>query len=163
MAEPKRQRGKIRHTIAEHLIPEQGTYGDVWLARDTNSIWFTARNGVVFCLSDVLDGVVAHTPPRHGRDGEPGAKGDKGDSIIGPAGKDGQSIIGPQGPKGDRGDMLIPNESEITASVLQLRADKAHFLAAVQLAFERNTGRKHRGLQAAVANTLQTLKTDAGL
>ena len=57
MAEPKRQRRKIQHTIAESLIPEQGTFGDVWLAKDTGSIWFTARNGIVFCLSDVLDGV----------------------------------------------------------------------------------------------------------
>lgn len=49
-----------------------------------------------------------------GKDGEPGPKGDPGDSIVGPAGpsgakgEPGESIVGPAGPRGEKGD---PGES----------------------------------------------------
>jgi hypothetical protein len=53
---------------------------------------------------------------RDGKDGDPGPKGDPGDSIVGPAGPPGEkgdpgdSIIGPAGPTGEKGD---PGESII--------------------------------------------------
>ena len=163
MANPKRQRSKMHRTIAESLIPETGTYGDVWLATDTNAIYFCGRNGLTFCVNDVLDGIVAHTPPRHGKDG---AVGPKGDSIVGPAGKDGQSIVGPAGPagpKGDRGDLTIIGDSELLAGVQKLKEEKTRWLASLQLQLERNAGRKHTGLQKAIDNVLQTLQSDAGV
>lgn len=106
MAESHRMKHKIHQTLAEHLIPEQGNFGDVWLAKDTQNIWFCARNGLVFCLSDVLDGNVAHTPPRNGRDGKDGVsiKGERGER-----GEPGRSSIipGPMGPPGRDGSNCI--------------------------------------------------------
>lgn len=67
-----------------------------------------------------------------------GPKGDKGDSIVGPAGpvgKDstvpgpkGDSIVGPQGPPGD---LTIVGDEELQAAVAKLRAQKAAALATI--------------------------------
>jgi hypothetical protein len=92
-------------------------------------------------------------PGRAGRDGKdsnvPGARGEKGDSII-----------GPQGP---RGDVLIPNDSELAAAVIALRQK----LATVQAAFLQgmmDAGNiKHAGVRSLVTNKLEIVKRDAGL
>jgi hypothetical protein len=102
------RRQKIHSTITEHLIPEVGVHGDVWVAKDTQSFWFATRDGIVVNLSDVLNNVPAHTPPRHGKDGRDGSTGPKGESSTGPAGRDGTNgkdsvVPGPAGPVGLRG------------------------------------------------------------
>jgi hypothetical protein len=161
MAEKKRQRAKLHRTLSENLIPESGTYGDVWIALDQNSIWFCARNSQVFCINDLLDGTIAHTPPRHGVDGKDSTvAGPKGDSVKGDKG---DTVVGPKGDKGDPGDITVIGDSELLAAVNVLKAKQAQFLAALQIQFERNAGRQHSGLQKAIANVLSTVKADAGL
>jgi len=116
MAEVKRQRDKIHSTICEHCIPERGTPGDIWLAKAEQTFWFVTVDGIVVCLTDVLNSHVAHTPPRAGRDGVDGisVKGEPGrDGKDGRAGKDGKdstvpgpagtSITGPAGRDGTDG------------------------------------------------------------
>jgi hypothetical protein len=99
---------KIHSTLSEHFIPETGTFGDVWLAKAEQSFWYATRDGKVVNLSDVLNQVPVHTPPRHGRDGIDGATGPKGETSTGPAGRDGSNgkdstVPGPAGPVGLRG------------------------------------------------------------
>jgi hypothetical protein len=110
LTETKRQHAKIKHTIAEHLIPETAEFGEVFCARDTGAVWYATRSGVVVNLTDVLNGVVAHTPPRHGKDAPPakdGAKGERGergaDGKDGRDGKDGVGQVGAVGPQGRTG------------------------------------------------------------
>ena len=125
-------------------------------------------------------------PAKDGRDsnipGLPGERGRDGRSIIGPPG---QSIIGPQGrpgrdgkdstvpgpkgekgvigPQGPRGDVLIPNDSELAAAVIALRQK----LATVQAAFLQgmmDAGNiKHAGVRSLVTKKLEIVKRDAGL
>lgn len=159
MAEPKRQRAKLHRTISSSLIPETGNPFDVWLATDTNTVWLTARNGVVFCINDVLDGVVAHTPPRHGETGSRGERGERGETgAVGATG-----AAGTAGAKGERGDLTLIGDRELQAAVQQLRIEKARYLAAIELQLERNAGRQHRGLREAIANVLGTIKKDGGI
>lgn len=103
------RRQKIHQTINEHCIPEVGVFGDVWVAKAEQSFWYATREGRVVNLSDVLNNVPAHTPPRHGKDGKDGIpiRGERG-----PAGRDGVCVckkgldstapgpIGPVGPAG---------------------------------------------------------------
>src|SRR5258708_10539342 len=109
MADAKRQKNKIHSTINEHLIPEQGVFGDVWLACAEGTVWYATREGLIVSLFDVLNNVPTHTPPRHGRDGKDAERGPKGESITGPAGRDGTTgkdsvVPGPAGPVGLRGE-----------------------------------------------------------
>jgi len=109
MAETLRQKNKIRHTLCESCIPEQGVFGEVWCARAEGTIWYATRSGLVVNLSDVLNNVPAHLPPRNGADGRDGIsiKGDTG--ATGPAGRDGApgrdgvNATGIQGPQGRPG------------------------------------------------------------
>ena len=102
------RRQKIHSTINEHFIPEVGVFGDVWLAKAEQSFWYVTRDGSVVCLSDVLNNVPAHTPPRHGRDGKDGVgtKGERGatgnDGRDGAPGKD-STVPGPRGEVGPAG------------------------------------------------------------
>jgi len=97
MAEVKRQRSKIRSVINEHCIPEQGKPGEIWLARAEETFWYATVDGLIVCLTDVLNRHCAHTPPRVGPTGE-SIRGDKGDR-----GEPGKASTAP-GPKGDKGD-----------------------------------------------------------
>jgi len=96
-------------------------------------------------------------PGRPGRDGKNGA-----DSVVpGPAGKDSQV----PGPQGSRGDVCIVGEGELQDALKAARRAlierEAKWLAAVQRAYEKNSGRPHAGLKAAVDNILRTLENDA--
>lgn len=141
MAETNRQRNKIKHTIAEHLIPETAEFGEVFCARDTCAVWFATRSGVVVNLTALLNAETAYTPVRHGKDGAAGKDGEKGErgergpageSIVGPQGPQGASVIGPQGAsvKGDRGDRgpCGPDTAEaIAESVAAVAALRSEF------------------------------------
>jgi hypothetical protein len=90
--------------------------------------------------------------PVDGKDGAPGRDG-----------VDGQSIVGPQGP---RGEVLIPNESELAAVVITLRAEmvrqRAKTLAAIYQAIIDNesTQGTHRRI---FKMRLENLIREAGL
>jgi hypothetical protein len=77
------------------------------------------------------------------------------DGAPGRDGVDGRSIIGPQGP---RGDVLIPNDSEVAASLLALRQKHARSLAAIQVALEANGKRKYSGMKAILDAELKTIE-----
>jgi hypothetical protein len=55
VAETKRQRNKIHHVLCEHLIPEQGVFGEIWLAKAEGTIWYGTRDGIIVSLTDVLN------------------------------------------------------------------------------------------------------------
>lgn len=103
---------KIHSTLSEHFIPETGTFGDVWLAKAEQSFWYATRDGRVVNLSDVLNQVPVHTPPRHGKDGRDavsvkGERGERGEAstVPGPAGRNGiDGSIGAVGLRGERGE-----------------------------------------------------------
>ncbi len=107
------RRQKIHQTMSEHFVPENGTFGDVWVAKAEQTFWYATRDGVVVNLSDVLNNIPAHTPPRHGRagidgaagrDGSPGRTGSTGVGLPGAAGRDGNDgAVGPQGRSGKDG------------------------------------------------------------
>jgi hypothetical protein len=109
MAETKRQKNKLHSTITEHLLPEIGVAGDVYFARAEGTVWLATKSGLVVSLSDVLNSVPAHTPPRAGRDGKDGVsiKGDKGDAgrdgKDGINGRDAVGHVGATGPQGRAG------------------------------------------------------------
>jgi hypothetical protein len=156
VAETKRQHAKIKHTLCEHLIPETAEFGTVWCARDTGAIWYATRSGVVVNLTDVLNGVVAHTPPRHGKDGidgRDGAKGDPGRAAVGIQGPPGRDAVGIQGPpginvKGDKGDRgeasTVPGPDTSTvlaaarAEIAAIHAEFADLKLTVQAIHEMN-------------------------
>jgi hypothetical protein len=106
------RRQQIHATLSEHFIPETGVFGDVWLAKAEQSFWYATRDGRVVNLSDVLNQVPVHTPPRHGKDGKDGIsiKGEPGRDAVGIQGPPGRDAVGIQGPpginvKGERGDI----------------------------------------------------------
>jgi hypothetical protein len=155
MTETKRQHAKIKHTIAEHLIPETAEFGEVFCARDTGAVWYATRSGVVVNLTAILNAETVHAPVRHGRDGidgRDGAKGERGDrgsageSIVGPQGMKGDSVIGPQGAsiKGDRGERgpCGPDTAEAiaasVAAVAALRSEVSRLNATVQGLIDAN-------------------------
>lgn len=78
----------------------------------------------------------------NGKDGKDGNDGKNG------------AVPGPQGP---RGEVLIPNESELAAAVTQLRAEKARFLAAIGIQMHDNELRKHDPTKSLVRFVLQTI------
>jgi hypothetical protein len=125
MSEPQRQKNKIKSTLCEHLIPETGVFGDMYLAKDTGGIWYCNKAGLFVSLSDILHGEHAHTPPRHGKDGVDGApgapgvsiKGDKGDA--GRDGKDGVGYPGATGPAGQPGKNLTAEVSQLESHIVQ--------------------------------------------
>ena len=75
-------------------------------------------------------------------------------------GVDGQSIVGPQGP---RGDCLIPTADEVACELLAIRLKLARFQAALLHAYAQNWGLKHRGLRAAIENTLRSIENTSGV
>ncbi len=110
MSTPSRQRNKIRTVLCEHLIPEQAVFGTIFLAKDTQNIWYATREGLVVSLSDILNNApVVHTPPRHGADGKDGVsiKGERGErganGSDGAAGRDGVGTVGATGAQGRPG------------------------------------------------------------
>ena len=95
---------KVRMILTENLLPEKAEFGTVFVCKDTQEIWFTARSGEVLNLSDVLEGktaVVRQVGPA-GPDGRASTvKGPKGDQgTAGRDGKNGADSTVP-GPKGD--------------------------------------------------------------
>ncbi len=70
---------KVKWILTENLIPDKAEFGTVFVCKDTQQVWITARNGDVLNLSDMLEGktaVVRQTGPqgppgRDGRDAEP--------------------------------------------------------------------------------------------
>jgi hypothetical protein len=126
---------------------------------------------------DGRDSNIPGPPGERGRDGQ-SIIGPKGDSIIGPQGRPGRDgtpgsigLRGERGEKGDtgatgpRGDVCIVGEGELQDALKAARQalieTEAKWLAAVQRAYEKNSGRPHAGLKAAVDNILRTLENDA--
>jgi hypothetical protein len=140
-------RRQIIHSVLnEHCVPETAPFGSVWIAKAEGSFWYATLDGRVVCLSDVLNNVPVHLPPRHGRDGIDGALGPKGET--GAAGRDGQNgsagrdgvnatgIQGPQGRPGNDGRDSIANAervgglesalAELRSTIATLRAEVAN-------------------------------------
>jgi hypothetical protein len=104
------KRTKLHYTLCESALPENmgaDHFGEFYIAKAEQSVWFVARNGTVVSLSDFLLNAVPVAPPRRGKDGkdaEPAPKGERG--PVGPAGKDappakdGRDAVGIQGPQG---------------------------------------------------------------
>jgi hypothetical protein len=128
---------------------------------------------------DGKDSNIPGPPGERGRDGQ-SIIGPKGDSIIGPQGRPGRDgtpgSIGPRGERGEkgdtgatgpRGDVCIVGEGELQEALKAARqaliVQHAKFMAAVQRAFELNSGRQHQGLKTAVDSILNEVKRNAGL
>ncbi len=98
---------KVKHVLCESVIPETAPHGSVFIAKDTQAVYWAAADGVVMNLTDVLNSVPAHTPPRHGRDGKDGVcickNGADGKTIFGPKGERGEPGVGIQGAAGRDG------------------------------------------------------------
>ena len=70
---------KVKQILAEALIPDHAEFGTVFVCRDTQRVWITARSGEVLNLTDLLEGKSANvrTPGpagpagRDGKDAEP--------------------------------------------------------------------------------------------
>jgi hypothetical protein len=159
-------------------FPEKGTCGDLYFSSDTRETFIALGDGRLFPLAGLLSvapgaGVGPQGPQGErgpagsdakpavdGRDGKPGIQG-----PAGPAGKDGKSIMGPAGPtgaQGPRGDVLIPNDSELAAAVIALRQERTRVQAALLEEISRSNSlptstRRH------VQFTLQRVKKAAGL
>jgi hypothetical protein len=101
----------FKNVIVHSLIPQRGVAGDVWFARDTRKVY-----GVVAEDGSGSGPVVELSSVRMGADGKDGAPG-------------------AQGP---RGDVLIPNESELAAAVIALRQRIARIQAAHLVEIERS-------------------------
>jgi len=91
-----------------------------------------------------------------GRDGRDGA-----DSIV--PGPKGDSIVGPRGEKGERGDVLIPNESELAAAVKELRLQKAKIHASFLEGMLKAKSLKNTTAGKHLELILEQIKRDAGL
>jgi hypothetical protein len=147
---------KIHQVLAEHLIPEIGVHGEVWLAKDTQSFWYGTRDGRVVNLSDILNQVPVHAPPRHGRDGLDGrngldgAQGKIGPTGVGLPGVAGTGIPGPPGLniKGDKGEpgaaSTVPGPdsavvlAEARVQIAAIRAEFADLKLQIQAVHEQN-------------------------
>ena len=79
--------------------------------------------------------------------------------VDGRNGVDGAT--GPQGAQGVPGDVTYITPVEVEAQVQALRLKLAKWQAAVAFEYEKNTGRKHQGLRAAVAAVLQAVEGQA--
>jgi hypothetical protein len=93
------------------------------------------------------------------RDGRDGADS----TVPGPAGKDGQSIVGSAGPQGPRGDIFIPNESELQAAVLAYRQKYARIQAALLEEISKNLRNRNASTRLHISNALNRVKKEAGL
>ena len=67
---------KVKQILAEALIPDHAEFGTVFVCRDTQRVWITARSGEVLNLTDLLEGKSANVRT-------PGP--------AGPAGRDGKN------------------------------------------------------------------------
>jgi hypothetical protein len=112
-------------------VPAVGPQGSQGLRGETGAQGPAARDGRDGADSTVPGPQGARGPK--GSDGLPGPAGKDGrDSTVpGPAGKDGQAIVGPAGPQGTRGDVMIPNDSELAAAVIAYRQKHAKIQAAL--------------------------------
>ena len=45
---------KVKQILTENLLPEKAEFGTVFVCRDTQQVWFTARNGDVLNLHALL-------------------------------------------------------------------------------------------------------------
>jgi hypothetical protein len=108
--------------------------------RDTKEVFFTDAEGNYInfgsILAAVMNGSLPLALPASPVAGPQGPAGK--DGATGSRGPKGESIVGPQGPKGGRGDVLIPNESELAAAVIELRQKLARVKAKMFLEMERN-------------------------
>lgn len=158
MSTLQRQKHKLRSTINEHLIPEQGVFGEIWHARAEDTLWYTTRDGFVVSLSDVLNNIPAHTPPRAGRDGvdgRDGAKGERGacgeaSTVPGPKGDKGDTVKGDKGDRGGRGekgDTVVGPDSfavlaEARAELGTVRREFADLKLIVDAVYQQNSQAK---------------------
>jgi hypothetical protein len=133
--------GHNKYTVAQRLLAVESELGD--LRKLVQSIELKeGKQGLPGATGasgrDGLQGIpgrdgkdavgIQGIPGRDGRSIQ-GQKGDRGlpgrdgkDSTVpGPQGPPGESIVGPRGEKGERGDVLIPNETELQQAVIALR------------------------------------------
>jgi hypothetical protein len=75
----------------------------------------------------------------------------RGASIKGDTGDIGET--------GERGDCLIPNDSEVAAALLALRQKHARFLAMLQEEMAANGKRQHNGLKKVLEGVLKTIES----
>lgn len=159
------QKLTLKNIITQNCLPGGGTgergrapAGTVYFCRDTANAFIAMADGCLLNLTELVNGTVpcVHVPV-------PGPQGQAGrDAAPARDGIDGKNgIDGAPGPKGDRGDVLIPKESELQQAVIALRLKVAKFQAAVLHAYERNTGRTHSGLKAAVDAAIQSIERNA--
>jgi hypothetical protein len=73
-------------------------------------------------------------------------------------GRDGQSIVGP---RGERGDVAVVTESELSEAVLRLRKQHAKFLGALQHARELNNQEPSAALRRVIENILSIIERTA--
>jgi hypothetical protein len=117
---------------------------------------------------DGSNGRDSTTPGPQGRDGDRGPQGPAG--RDGRDGKDGADstvpgpigAAGPQGPAGPKGDVLIPNDSELAAAVIQLRQQRARVQASLLQAI-LDADRLPPSTRMHVKLFLDTVRKDAGL
>ncbi len=146
---------KVKQIITENLLPEKAEFGTVFVCRDTQQVWFTARNGDVLNLSDLLEGKTASvrqvgpTGPKGGDSTVQGPKGDKGEpgrdgkdgrdsTVPGPKGERGESIKGDKGDKGERGLNGIDGRDGESADITTLSAQVAALQATVNALLDMN-------------------------
>ncbi len=138
---------KVKQTIAESLIPDHAEFGTVFVCRDTQNVWITARSGEVLNLTDLLEGKSANvrTPGPQGAPGRNGADS----TVPGPPGPPGVSTQGPRGLPGRDGapgkdgvcvcqttlDAVQPLRGEIA----NMRAEFAALKATVKSLLDMNT------------------------
>jgi len=120
------RKSKIHFTLTENALPENmgaDAFGEIYIARDTQTVWFVTRSGVVVNLHELLLNSTPVAPPRHGTNGKDGAPGI---GERGPAGRDGapglhgrngehSTVPGPQGMAGRDGRDGKDNIAELTA------------------------------------------------
>jgi hypothetical protein len=141
----------VQYALCESALPENmgaDHFGEFYIAKAEQSVWFVAKNGTVVSLCDFLLNAEPVAPPRHGRDGkdaEPAPKGERGPAgigrdgrdgedskIPGPPGRDGFSIVGPAGRDGRD----APSIDELLAAsrhdMARLRAEYAEIKLMLQ-------------------------------
>jgi hypothetical protein len=91
-------------SVKANRLPSKAEPGDVYYVTDQRTFFIGIADGSLINLADLLSAAVPHVR-QVGPPGERGLRGAPGDSVIGPAGRDGKdsTVPGPKGEKGDRG------------------------------------------------------------
>jgi hypothetical protein len=129
---------KVKQILAESLIPDQAEFGTVFVCKDTQRVWITARSGEVLNLTDLLEGKNANvrTP---GPQGPPGKDG-KDSTVPGPPGATG---VGEKGGRGLPGRDGAPGKAGVCVcqtaldDMKTLRSEIAHIRAEMADGIER--------------------------